>query len=89
MAMSGTGSYINITLDEHGGIVEVRRGDRVINPETTSSGACNPGSHVPGCGHVEEVKVHELLVGKKPEGARGGSDPNCVRDPGTGRVWCW
>lgn len=91
--------YVTIGLDRKGHIVEVQVNGKLLEPRETPPGAIRKGANTPGCEEVIETLMHELLTCRKkgskpapspaPAPTPGTTDPCCIRDPQTGRVWCW
>jgi hypothetical protein len=80
--------YVTIGLDKTGNIVEVQANGRVIEPRKSTEGMMVVGGSGP---HGEEVikrQVHELLTYRSGSGDVA-TVPCCIRDPITGRIWCW
>jgi hypothetical protein len=87
--------YITIGLDKSGGIVEVIVNGESLRARETPPGPLKRGGRAPGCEEVIDTLVHELLTCRKkgkdpiPPPTSDPTDPCCIRDPRTGRVWCW
>lgn len=86
--------YVTIGLDKKGHIVEVQVNGKALEPRETPPGPMRRGEKAPGCEEVIETLLHELLTCRKksqptPIPTPGTTDPCCIRDPQTGRVWCW
>ena len=87
--------YITVGLDRKGYIVEVSVNGKPLKPRDTPPGLITAGAHTPGCEEIINRLVHELLTCRKkgdkpgPTPTPGTTDPCCIRDPQTGRVWCW
>jgi hypothetical protein len=91
--MAATGVYVTVGLDKSGSIVEVRVNGRTIEPKEGKAGPTREGDEAPGCEEIAKRLVHELLVCRKKKPGQPPpppvTDPCCIRDPMTGRIWCW
>jgi hypothetical protein len=91
--MQSSDVYVTVGLDRKGQIVEVSVNGKPLKPRETPPGLLRKGGSAPGCEEVINMLVHELLTcrkkGDKPRPTPGTTDPCCIRDPQTGRVWCW
>jgi len=69
--------YVTIGLDKLGNIVEVKADGRVIEERESTEGM-----------ELIDRKMHEWLTYRS-----GAADAvaalTCIRDPITGRIWCW
>jgi hypothetical protein len=91
--------YVSVGLDRKGNVVEVRVRGEAVRERQGATGQTRVGDSVPGCEHIVQTLIHELLSCRKkgaPEQTGGGTpppseveDPCCYRDPATGKVWCW
>jgi hypothetical protein len=81
--------YVTIGLDKTGNIVEVKANDRLIEPRKSTQGMIAVGGSCPGCEEVIERQVHELLTCRSRSAGGLAAIPCCIRDPITGRIWCW
>jgi hypothetical protein len=97
-AMQTSDVYVTIGLDQQGNIVEVRANGRVIEPTRGPEGMISEGESTPGGEEVVKRVVHEVLTCRKEvsgssgaarSSAGAGLYPCCIRDPITGRIWCW
>jgi len=89
-------AYITIELDEKGRIASVMREGKHIHPETGEKR--HKGKHVINIG-IEQTHGGTSTTPSTPRPSGGesgsstppseGTDPCCIRDVGTGKVWCW
>jgi hypothetical protein len=79
--------YVTIGLDKLGNIVEVKANGRVIEPRKSTE-EISVGDVGPGGEEVIDRQVHELLTYQSGAGDAL-SSTRCIRDPITGRIWCW
>jgi|tagenome__1003787_1003787.scaffolds.fasta_scaffold19761642_2 hypothetical protein len=94
--MQSSNVYVTIGLDKHGSVVEVRlNGGQPIAPREGKPGPVDEGGSAPGCEQVMKKLMYELLTCRKktpeptPVPTPPPTDPCCIRDPITGRIWCW
>jgi hypothetical protein len=89
-------AYVTIELDEKGRIASVIRQGKHIHPETNEKP--HKGKRVINIG-VEQTHGGTPTTPSTPPSSGGtpgsstpppeGTDPCCIRDLGTGKVWCW
>jgi hypothetical protein len=91
--MAASGVYVTVGLDKSGSIVEVIVNGEPIKYRESRQGPSKEGDSAPGCEQIVKMLVHELLTCRKktPPGQPPPpvTDPCCIRDPATGRIWCW
>jgi uncharacterized membrane protein YgcG len=82
-------AYVTIELDKHGKIVGVAHNGKSLQPEADEDRAKHK---------VVVTLRHDKTRGghtgsgsgsSSGGGSQGGTDPCCIMDAATGRVWCW
>jgi hypothetical protein len=75
--MQSSEVYVTIGFDKQGTIVEVKVDGRVIEERKSTEGM-----------ELIDRKMHELLT-YRSGAADAVAAVRCIRDPITGRIWCW